>query len=328
MTTMADSGSPRNLILLNPHAGGGRAGRLYAPLAKALANIPRGDGVAVPHFTLTDSEATALACIDALPRNSRVVVVGGDGTLNRLMPALLRGGHTLGLVPAGSGNDTARALGLRGMPYEAALRLALGAEATPIDVGEARFELPQGPQVVPFLSSLTAGFDSAVGLRAIKGPRWLRGLPRYLLATFGELAALRNWPLQVTTDGELIHNGPALFASSLNTPTFAGGMPAVPHARNDDSGLDLLLAGPFGLAGTLCMLPLLLAGRHLGRAKVHTRAFHEMVISSTQPVPLAADGEYLGEARQVTVKVLPGALRVVRAAAALCSPPCTRTISD
>ena len=67
---------------------------------------------------------------------------------------------------------------------------------------------------MPFLSSLTAGFDSAVGLRAINGPRWLRGLPRYLLATFGELAALRNWPLQVTTDGELIHNGPALFASS------------------------------------------------------------------------------------------------------------------
>jgi diacylglycerol kinase (ATP) len=139
---------------------------------------------------------------------------------------------------------------------------------------------------------------------------------------------LRNWPLQVTTDGELIHNGPALFASSLNTPTFAGGMPAVPHARNDDGRLDLLLAGPFGLAGTLLMLPLLLAGRHLGRAKVHTRAFHEMVISSTQPVPLAADGEYLGEARQITVKVLPDALRVVRAAAALCSPPCTRTISD
>ncbi|MGA8393162.1 MAG: diacylglycerol kinase family protein, partial [Burkholderiaceae bacterium] len=94
MTTTADPGNPRALILLNPHAGGGRAGRLYAPLAKALADAPRGHGVAVPHFTLTDSEATAVACIDALPRNNRVVVVGGDGTLNRLLPAVLRGGHT------------------------------------------------------------------------------------------------------------------------------------------------------------------------------------------------------------------------------------------
>ena len=327
MTTATAPGNPNTLILLNPHAGGGRAGRLYAPLAKALADIPRGDGVAAPHFTLTDSEATALACIDALPAASRVVVVGGDGTLNRLLPALLRGGHTLGLVPAGSGNDTARALGLRGMACDAALRLALSGDATPIDAGEAVFELPQGRQIVPFLSSLTAGFDSAVGLRAINGPRWLRGLPRYLLATFGELAALRNWPLQVMTDGELIHNGPALFASSLNTPTFAGGMPAVPHARNDDGVLNLLLAGPFGRPGTLLMLPLLLAGRHLGHPKVRTRAFREMVIGSPEPVPLAADGEYLGEARHITVNVRPGALRVVPDPAALCSPQCTRTTS-
>ena len=75
----------------------------------------------------------------------------------------------------------------------------------------------------------------------------------------------------------------------------AGGMPAVPHARNDDGVLNLLLAGAFGRAGTLWVLPLLLAGRHLGHPKVRTRAFRKMVIASTEPVPLAADGEYLGE---------------------------------
>ncbi len=180
---------------------------------------------------------------------------------------------------------------------------------------------------MPFLSSLTAGFDSAVGLRAINGPRWLRGLPRYLLATFAELAALRNWSLQVTADGELIHDGPALFASTLNTPTFAGGMPAVPQARNDDGALDLLLAGAFGRAGTLRVLPLLLAGRHLGQPNVRTRAFRRMVISSPELVPLAADGEYLGEAKKITVNVRPGALRVVHNPATLCSAPCTRTTS-
>jgi diacylglycerol kinase (ATP) len=327
MTMAAVPGRPRALILLNPHAGGGRAARLYTPLARALAAMPCDAGQQMPHFTLTDSEATALACIEALPPASRVVVVGGDGTLNRLLPALLRGGHTLGLVPAGSGNDTARALGVRGMACEAALHLALSGDATTMDVGEAAFPLPQGPQTVPFLSSLTAGFDSAVGLRAIHGPRWLRGLPRYLLATVGELAALRNWPLQVTLDGKFLHNGPALFASTLNTPTFASGMPAVPHARINDGLLDLILAGPFGRAGTLGMLPLLLAGRHLGHAKVRTQAFREMVISSTQPVPLAADGEYLGEARRIAVRVRPGALRVVGAPTALCYPPCMRTTS-
>jgi diacylglycerol kinase family enzyme len=305
------SDAPRTLVLLNPHAGGGRAMRLRSRLERVLAAQP----VPTAQLTVPGDVASALACIDALPPGSRVVVVGGDGTLNRLLPALLRGAHTLALVAAGSGNDTARALGVRRLTPEAALRLALGAPATPMDVGQAEFELPQGRQCVPFLSSLTAGFDSAVGLRAMNGPRRLQGLPRYLLATLRELLALRNGVVHVELDGQVLHDGAALFASTLNTPTYASGMPCVPHARTDDGRLDLLLAGPLSRLGTLVMLPLLLAGRHLGHPKVQTRPFREMRLSAPEPVPLAADGEYLGAARQIRIVVQAGALPVVRAPA-------------
>lgn len=305
--------TPPALVLLNPHAGGGRALRLREALAGALAAA---DPACAATLAVPDTVDEALARIDALPPARRVVVVGGDGTVNRLLPALLRGGHTLALVPAGSGNDTARALGVRGLGPTQALAVALTAPAVAMDVGEAAFA-PAGAaagtpaQVVPFASSLTAGFDSAVGLRAIQGPRALRGLPRYLLATFRELTALRNWPLRVEVDGRLLHDGPLLFASTLNTPTYASGMPCVPHARTTDGRLDALLAGPFGRLGTLVVLPLLLAGQHLRHPRVRTHGFATMTLRSSQPIPLAADGEYLGETHAVTLTVRPGALPVV-----------------
>ena len=342
MTVPAPAVAGHRLVLLNPQAAGGRAAQLAEPLRAALATRT---GPATP-LAVPASVAESLACLDALPRGSRVVLVGGDGTLNRLLPALHRGGHTLALVGAGSGNDSARALGVRGWPLARALDLGLDGPARPLDLGEARWqpageaplpvpgtpvpaaisgagrtEVPRSADAAPghgarrhlFMSSLTAGFDSAVGWRAQRGPRALRGLPRYLLATARELAALRNWPLRVWADGQLLHDGPLLFASTLNTPTYASGMPCVPAARLDDGRLDALLAGPLGRLGTLAVLPLLLAGWHLHHPRVRCRGFAELRIESPRPLPLAADGEYLGDCQALTVTVRPGALAAVRA---------------
>lgn len=295
------------LVLLNPNAGGGRARRLQPLLRQWLAQHSPNVELATP-----GNVALARHLLLQLPPVSRVVVVGGDGTLNQLLPALLQGGHTLGLVPCGSGNDTARALGLYHTPWAAALAHGLQGAAQPMDVGQAIFQTDVGAHTVPFFSSFTVGFDSSVGLRALHGPRWLRGLPRYLLATLREMAALRTWELQVALDGTPLHNGVALFASTLNTPSFGSGMPAVPHARIDDARLDLLLAGRFDRWRTLLMLPRLLAGWHLSHPRVRTQSFSNLQLHSSTLVPLAADGEYLGQSRQLSIEVLPAALAVVR----------------
>jgi diacylglycerol kinase family enzyme len=225
----------------------------------------------------------------------------------------------MALVPFGSGNDTARALGLYGLSWQKALAHGLAGAASQVDIGWAEFESyvngqPQTYQV-PFISSLTTGFDSSVGLRAINGPKWLRGLPRYLLATVRELVNFRTWCLDVSVDGAPVHSGKALFASTLNTRTFGAGMPAVPHARIDDGRLNLLLAGDVSLIQTLLLLPRLLIGKHLSHPKVHTQPFQTMQIHAVKPVPVAADGEYLGRSRKITVRVQAGQLAVVAATA-------------
>jgi diacylglycerol kinase family enzyme len=291
-----------SLVLVNPHAGGGRAARLVPRLHQWLQGH-------APHTQLAVSPeiGQALQQIRALPPASRVVVVGGDGTLNHMLPAVLEGQHVLGLVPWGSGNDFARALGLRGRHWKECLHLGLTAEPVAMDVGV----LHTDKGIHPFASSLTAGFDSAVGYRALTGPRWLRGLPRYLLATLRELAALETWDMQVTLNGRTVHTGPALFASTLNTPTYAAGMPAVPHAHADDGRLDLLVAGQFTPWQALRMLPQLLAGRHLSHPEVHSHAFQTLEIQSARPLPLAADGEFLGNVEHLRIEIQPARLRVV-----------------
>lgn len=290
------------MALVNPNAGGGRAARLAEPLAQSLGRL-----APACRLHVAASVAEGLARIAALPRASRVLIVGGDGTVNRLLPALLAGGHTLALVPCGSGNDTARALGLHRLAWRRALEIALRGKSVAIDIGEARF----GDVAVPFISSFSAGFDAAVCRRALEGPRLLTGLPRYLLATLREVVALRNWHLRISLDGVNMHEGLALFAATLNTPSFGGGMPAVPSAHIDDGRLDLLLAGAFRRGGALAMLPRLMAGRHLGDTRVVTRSFERMRIEAASPMPLAADGEFLGESMVLELNVLPATLRVV-----------------
>ena len=293
--------------MINPHAAGGRARKLEGPIQAWCEALPAQSER--PQIVSPESIQDALMLISALPPRSRVVVVGGDGTLNQMLPALLQGDHEVGLVPSGSGNDCARAWGLNTISWQQALAHALYAKASAIDLG--RIEL-DNKAIHYFHSSLAVGFDASVGHRALTGPKFLSGLPRYLLATFRELTNLKNWPIKVEVDGLLTHEGGTLLASVLNTPTYGGGMPAVPHALITDGQLNLLVGGRFNRFQTLLMLPRLLIGKHLGHPRIQCHACSNASISSSTFVPVAADGESLAFSAHIQVTCLPRALHVVK----------------
>ena len=295
------------LILINPHAAGGRARKLKHPIQAWCDALPAQSEQ--PQIASPESIEIALALLSELPPHTRVVVVGGDGTLNQMLPALLHGGHEVGLVPYGSGNDCARAWGLHRMSWQQALAHALHARSSSIDLG--CIELDQ-KVIHYFHSSLAVGFDASVGNRALAGPQFLSGLPRYLLATLRELAHLKNWHLKVKIDDLLIHEGATLLASALNTPTYGGGMPAVPHALINDGKLNLLIGGSFNRLQTLLMLPRLLFGKHSDRPRIQCHPFTNATLACPTLVPVAADGETLGFSSHVQVTCLPNALHVVK----------------
>lgn len=305
------------LVLLNPRAAGGRAAALSGPVRDWLASY-------APDVPLLESDSIerSRASLQCLPRSSRIVLIGGDGTLHHMLPVLLTHRLALGVVPMGGGNDTARALGVADLPWQEALALALNGPTRRMDVGELLTVRGR----VPFISSLAIGFDAAVGQRAIEGPAWLDGLPRYLWATFGELASLRTHVLRARVDGELVHDGAALLTSVFNTPSYGSGMPAVPGARVADGRLDLLLAGAFGRLGTLGMLPKLLKGRHLDHKMIATRRLQTLAIDSDDPLPMTADGEPLAPLRDFEVRVRASAISVVSTRPARPGAPSTAAV--
>ena len=291
-------------VLLNPEAGGGQAGRLAEPMRQWLAaNAP---GVSLVE---SDSIGRSRAMLQCLPEGTRVVLVGGDGTLHHMLPVLLAQRFPFALVPLGSGNDTARALGLHGLPWERALSIALDEPPAPMDAGE----LVSARHRVPFASSLAFGFDAAVLQRAPLAPAWLAGQARTLWAAIAELPRLRNWPMRVTVDGELRHQGRALFVTALNTATSAGGVQAMPTAQLADGRLNLLVAGRFGRAATLALLPRLQRGAHLGHPRIGAIAFKRLHVEVRTDVPISADGEPLAAERDFEIKVRRHALHAVHA---------------
>ena len=296
------------LVLVNPHARGGRIRRWLPALRETLETL-----TPIARLQSPETLEEALDVLMHEPDGARVVVVGGDGTFNRWLPALLVRRFSIGLVPLGSGNDLARALSLNRHDWRQALADALHGRPRAMDTGLAIWSDTRGDtHRTPFASSLTCGFDSAVGLRAQQGPRWLRGLPRYLWATLTEWRELRHWSAQGQADGEPLPAGPMLFTSVLNTPTYGSGLAVAPQARIDDGQLHWVRAGPLGPRATLRMLPSLITGAHLQHRLVQTGAFERLDLLGRDELPLAADGEWLGLARKLQVTVQPASLYIVR----------------
>lgn len=296
------------ICLLNPHAHGGRTARVQAALAGALQQW----APAVPLLVAASIEE-AQALVAALPPGSRVILAGGDGTVQPILAQLLHGQHELALLPLGTGNDLARVLGLHGLPWRSALAKVLHAPCSRMDVGQVR--LADG-SCHYFASSLACGFDAAAGARVHAMPKFLPGLLRYAAAALMQFSQLRSYPLRWACDGQAVQQVQALLASCLNTPTYASGMRLAPSARIDDEQLQLVLAKNMGLLPTLALFTRLLAGgRHTGAAAVHMQGCRQLQLSACeQALPVLLDGEFLPAQAQLQIQVLPQALAVVRCA--------------
>ncbi len=310
------------LVLLNPKASGGLALRWRPRIESALLAM---GALAELHVSRSADDSR-----EQLARRPgrRVLLVGGDGSVGALLPALLAGRHSLGLVPAGTGNDLARALGLLGQSVEAAVQRAAHDPARPMDLGQLRWSLapiPSAESAPPdgsvhtawFASSLTVGFDSVVAYRAETSPRRLPGQLHYLWAALAELRVLDAWPIRLDaapplTDTAAATAQPLHLASVLNTPSYGSGMPIAPAARVDDGLLHLLRLRQTSKPRLLGLLQRMLRGRHLGQPEVALDDITQLTMRCDKPLPLGTDGNFIGQARWLEVSCLPAALPVVR----------------
>lgn len=297
--------SERAIAILNPTAGGGRARRAWEALAPALA----AEGL-VPEVRLTEGPGAAIALTrQALAEGATLVfAIGGDGTANEVANGFFEGERAsearLAVIPAGSGNDLARALGLP-TSAEAQARLAASGRARPIDVGLATFQDFEGRPVRRiFLNTFSLGIGVAALQRFRHYPAVLHNALGYALAGLSQITRHRVAPVRLTPGGEVA----AAWVVVGNGPYFAGGMPGLPGAALDDGRLDLMVVTDGGPLARLGFMRSLLAGRHGEHPAVAMHRFETLGIETEAAIEV--DGELLGRSPQ-TVKVLPGALRLV-----------------
>ncbi len=228
-----------------------------------------------------------------------VVVVGGDGALHDVLPVLADRDLTLGLLPAGTGNDTARSLGIPVKDRAAATRILLGGHTRDIDLARV------GEEYV--VTVVASGFDSKVNERA-NDMSWPRGNMRYNIAILAELREFEPLAFTLTLDGKVIEREAMLVAVG-NGPSFGGGLRICEGASMDDGLLDVVVINPVSKPKLLRVFPKLYRGTHVTMPEFERHRVREVTLSSPGIVAYG-DGERLGPL-PLTATVSPSALRVL-----------------
>lgn len=257
-----------------------------------------------------------------------ILIFGGDGTIHRHLGQLVKLGLPVLVVPAGSGNDFARAIGLRRVKDSLAawLRFIRGtAKIHEIDLGVISTVSNAGEAPVPpnpryFCCVASVGLDSEVARRANGLPRWLRGNGGYVVSLVPAVFKFGSVPVKVLTSTDdpsssrwtIRSHQPTMLAAFANTTTYGGGMKIAPRAKIDDGLLDVCVVGGVSPFKLLTVFPTVYSGRHLGIKEVEYFQAPRVRVETEQPLDVYADGEYVCRT-PVEVSIQRAALKVITA---------------
>ena len=251
-----------------------------------------------------DGAEPAAVATDAVRRgDDAVVAVGGDGLVGACATALARSRVALAVVPGGTGNDLARALGLSRTRPLAALQALASGRRRRIDTvrasgtaWETRFTCVAG-----------SGFDSETNAYANTLHR-LRGTPRYVAAVVRTLARFRPATFTMRLDGHE-QRAHAMMVAVGNAPSYGGGMRVCPDAVLDDGLLDVCVVGALPKLEFVRTFPKVFRGTHTAHPAVRTFRARAVSVEADRPFEAYGDGELLGTL-PVTYEVEPLSLEV------------------
>jgi YegS/Rv2252/BmrU family lipid kinase len=284
-------------LIVNPAAGGGRAGRV-APLVEQALRAHKLDIRCVNTRDLPHARELAR---EAACAGETVVALSGDGMIGAVADVLRElPDALLGVLPGGRGNDLARVLGIPEDPV-AACEVIVGGVPRAMDLGEVDGHT--------FVGIASAGFDSEANRIANKAPAWLGNLV-YAYGALRALAAWRPATFWLSVDGEE-RTFTGYSVGAANSRAYGGGMYAAPDAMLDDGLLDIVYLERIPKLRFLTrILPRVFKGRHVHQPSVHVLRGRELQLSADRPFALYADGEEIAQL-PVRVRALKGAVRVL-----------------
>ena len=293
-------------LIVNPAAGGGKAGRLAAPVEQELRRL----GLTVRRVQTTHLDHARELGLEAARGGETVVALSGDGMLGVLADALREiPSAVLGVLPGGRGNDFARVLGIPEDAIAACATIAHG-QARPVDLGLVSGARPADPGQA-FVGIASAGFDSDANRIANEAPAWLGGM----VYGYGALRALISWRA-AAFEIELDPPGPrrsftGYTVGAANSKTYGGGMRAAPDAMLDDGLLEVVVLESIPKLRFLTrILPKVFSGAHVREPSVHVFRAAEVAISADRPFTMYADGDPIGDL-PLRVRALRGAVTML-----------------
>lgn len=265
-------------FVVNPMAGNGYALKIEKKIIETMKS--RGQEYRIVH-TDAPGHATVLAQEETRrPECSGVIAVGGDGTAYEVACGLMNTGIPLGIIPAGTGNDFIKTVGIPKKPLDA-LAFILDHSPRPVDVGGLNDRL--------FLNVCGTGFDVTVLDYTLAAKKYCRGLLPYLIGLIRGILHYKPVYIRYTADGKT-EEKPVLIFSVANGRYFGGGIAICPDASADDGLLDLIVVDhmprwrmPF------LVLPLLMGKILTFPCTTHTRCKSVEIYS--KGMRLNADGE-------------------------------------
>ncbi len=293
-------------LIVNPAAGGGRAGRVAPAVVRALEGL----GLTVRRTDTRDLPHARELALEAVSDGETAVALGGDGLAGAVADAL-RGvpGALLGVLPGGRGNDLARVLGISSDPVAACATIAHGVPRL-IDLGLVG-EAESGAPGQTFVGIASVGFDSEANRIANGAPAWLGGL----VYAYGALRALLAWrparfEIELEPPGER-RGFTAYSIGAANSKAYGGGMRAAPDALLDDGLLEVVVLESVSKLRFLTRIfPKVFSGTHVHEPCVHVFRAREISLSADRPFTMYADGDPIGEL-PVRVRAVPEAVRVL-----------------
>lgn len=282
-------------LIANPTSGRGRG----AKVAEQVSRILNARGV--PHelcYSATPEEPAKLAQAAVRERCPCVVAIGGDGLVHHVANVLVGTATTLGIIPAGTGNDFARGLGLPFAIDKAVSAIVNGVDQY-VDVGQANERY--------FFSVAVIGLAAEINRRANQFKR-LRVNALYTALTIASVFLEHPLRFSLQYDGQMRQCYSWMIAIG-NTWSSARGMALVPAARPDDGLLHACIINGMGKIELLYTFPRVFAGRHIYSTGIDTIRGSEIAISAESPCDLFADGEFVGPL-PLRLRAVPRALRV------------------
>lgn len=305
---------PGSLVVVNPRASKARDASTLAALTERVGTVlQERDGV-VPTIVETASPddvrpLVAKALVDGV---ASVIGVGGDGTLRDIAAVLAGTDVPLGVVPAGTGNQVAAALGIPRSPLEATDMLEAAAERT-IDLGEVTTEVDGVSTTSVFLIGCGAGFDAELMATTPARLKHRLGTLAYFVQAARLALGLSATPSRVTVDDDSFETGATIVLIGNMGHLVPGRLDLRRPLDPYDGLLELILVGApnpvAGLRGLVDQLRRTEFGGGADDPSVRLRG-RTIALEPAEPMPLEVDGDYVGEG-SLRARVIPGGLRVL-----------------